>query len=99
MTELVIALSHSGFITVQFNPYLVIKHLIIRCVLCFNALVELRPSLILTLTLTLTLMGTYVWSSEPDTYPESDVPFLFRFTEDTFLKKLTSNLNLNLIQS
>ena len=38
VTELVIALPHGGSVTVQFNPYLVIEHPIIRCVLCVNAL-------------------------------------------------------------
>ena len=38
VTELVIALAHGGSVTVQFNPYLVIEHPNIRCVLCVNAL-------------------------------------------------------------
>ena len=33
LTELVIALPHDGSVTVQFNPYLVIEHPVIRCVL------------------------------------------------------------------
>ena len=37
VTELVIALPHGGSVTVQFNPYLVIEHPIIRCVLCVKA--------------------------------------------------------------
>ena len=37
VTELGIALPHDGSsVTVQFNPYLVIEHPIIRCVLCVN---------------------------------------------------------------
>ena len=38
VTELVMTLLHGGSVTVQFNPYLVIEHPIIRCVLCVNAL-------------------------------------------------------------
>ena len=38
VTKLVIGLLHGGSVTVQFHPYLVIEHLIIRCVLCVDAL-------------------------------------------------------------
>ena len=38
VTELGIALPNGGSFTVQFNPYLLIEHPIIRCVLCVNAL-------------------------------------------------------------
>ena len=38
VTELAIALPHCGPVTVQFNPYLVIEHPIIRCVMCVDAL-------------------------------------------------------------
>ena len=38
VAELMIALPHGGSVTVQFSPYLVIEHPIIRCVLCVNAL-------------------------------------------------------------
>ena len=50
---------YGGSVTVQFNPYSVIEHQIIRCVLCVNALwvglwkyVPLTPDILLTLTLT-----------------------------------------------
>ena len=38
VTELVTALPHCGSVTVQYCPYLVIGHLIIRCEWCVNAL-------------------------------------------------------------
>ena len=38
VTELVTVPPHGGLVTVQFNPYLVIEHPIIRCVLRVNAL-------------------------------------------------------------
>ena len=38
VTKMVIALPRGGSVTVQFNPYLVIDHPIIRGVLCVNAL-------------------------------------------------------------
>ena len=71
VTELVTALPHGSSVTVQFNSYQVIEHPIVRCVLCTNELVEIRPPnpnsnpnsnlnliLILTLILTLTLTLT-----------------------------------------
>ena len=36
VTELAIVVPHCGSVTVQFNPYLVIEHQIIRGVLCVN---------------------------------------------------------------
>ena len=50
-----IALPRVGSVTVQFNPYLVIEHPIIRYVLCINALWVGLWKCPLTLTLTLTL--------------------------------------------
>ena len=38
MTELVKALPHGSLVTVQSNPYVVLEHPIIRCVLCVNVL-------------------------------------------------------------
>ena len=54
MSELLIALPHGGSVTVPFNPYLVIEHPIIRCVLRVNALwVGLWKYIPITLTLNL----------------------------------------------
>ena len=59
---MVVGLPHGGSVTVQFNPYLVIEHPIIRRVLRANALWvgmwKYVPLLTLNVTLTLTLTLT-----------------------------------------
>ena len=57
VTKLVIALPHGGSVTVQLNPYLVIEHPIIRCVLMHYGPACGNTS---PLTLTLTLIEHFM---------------------------------------